>query len=180
MFRLNDPILIPHRDFLRSFFEDEPISGPRPPHQLTPCLLRWWLLCTEPARRWVTKEARCSVTIARTPAVASVLRKFPRNYRRGYCDQWPPPGTSGVSVRPRLAPTRMVMSHWHSPSSINAANIQIAVSPRNEMINFKRFMFWEKMSSFFRTFLIWFLKNSASDDDTWRQCSQYSSGIINY
>ena len=176
MFGLNDPILIPHRDFLRSFFVDQPISGPRPPDHLTPSLLSP-LVAVSPVHGAALCNKRSPVPIlAGTPSRASWGNSqeiFEGG--EGHCEHRTP---DRVSVLPRL-PT--ADDDTPLPSSLNAANIQIAVQWNHQ---FKTNVFWEKilMSSFFAEFFMKFLKNSASDDTWWLkfECSRYSYGIINF
>ena len=123
MFRLNDPILIPHRDFLRSFFLDQPISGPRPPDQLThgPELV----VVMHRAALGNKRSPVPAIAIARTPS-RERLKEIPKKLSEGGGDvtstpwvirqgQWPPPPLPSSDDDTTL------------PSSLNAANIQIAI-----------------------------------------------------
>ena len=123
MFRLNDPILIPHRDFLRSFFLDQPISGPRPPDQLThgPELV----VVMHRAALGNKRSPVPAIAIARTPS-RERLKEIPKKLSEGGGDvtstpwvtrqgQWPPPPLPSSDNDTTL------------PSSLNATNIQIAV-----------------------------------------------------
>ena len=86
MFRLNDPILIPHRDFLRSFFLDQPISGPRPPDQLThgPELV----VVMHRAALGNKRSPVPAIAIARTPS-RERLKEIPKKLSEGgYCHQY--------------------------------------------------------------------------------------------
>ena len=88
MFRLNDPILIPHRDFLRSFFLDQPISGPRPPDQVThgPELV----VVMHRAALGNKRSPVPAIAIARTPS-RERLKEIPKKLsegRGGYCHQY--------------------------------------------------------------------------------------------
>ena len=71
MFRLNDPILIPHLDFLRSFFVDPPISGGRPLPADTGLVA---VLCTGLSNKRSPPGPADSAATRR-------LKTFPRNYR---------------------------------------------------------------------------------------------------
>ena len=110
MFRLNDPILIPHRDFLRSFFLDQPISGPRPPDQLThgPELV----VVMHRAALGNKRSPVPAIAIARTPS-RERLKEIPKKLSEGGRVLSPVHHGSPdrVSGRPRLSPALIMTQH---------------------------------------------------------------------
>ena len=170
MFRLNDPILIPHRDFLRSFSWDQPISG-------SSSLTSWHLgPCVMHGAALVHKRSPVPAEDSGNTQ-PSVLRKFPRNYQTGgYCHHTPGHQTGSVS-----APASPHLGWCHLTPLTSKCSQYSNCTPVKSLISNK--VFSEKKNVNVKFFCYIFNEIFKELCKWWHlvtECSQYSTGIIKY